>query len=242
MCTWKKQNEIMNRSPRKEDIRHITGHASFVDDIKLPKTAHCYFVRSNHAYAQIKKIDTDVSRSAKGVLQVLTAGEVSPFAKPVPVVVDSPRLRVNFRPLSLEPLASKVVRHVGQPVVAVIASERYSCEDAVELVNVEYEPLDPIMSTEEALRPEPRIVYESWKDNVFIEGEIRTGDVDKVLRESDHVFKETLRVHRHTVVPLETRGCIADYDPRDNSLRFYSSTQSVFPIRDILADSVALPK
>ena len=235
----RKLRKVQSSFQRKEDIRHITGKGLFLDDIQLPQMAHCAFVRSLHPRARLVRVDTERAKSAPGVVTVLIAEGLSKIITPPKIVVESTRLPIKYKPLDLLPLASGYVSYVGQPVAIVVASNKYLAEDAAELVEVEYEPLEPITNIEQALRPGSDIVYESWGSNLYFEALVGTGDVDSALRGSDHVFKETLKVHRHTAVPLETRGCIADSN--GTSLTCFSSTQSVFSFRRILAQAAGLP-
>jgi len=200
---------------------------------------HTSFVRSVYASARIVGIDVERGRSAPGVIAVLTAEDLSRVVKPVEIVIKSSRAQVMCKPLKLLPLASARVSHVGEPICLVVASNKYLAEDAADMVDVEYESLEPITRVEEARKPDSQLVYESWGTNEYFEALVGKGDIDSALEKSDRVFTETLKVHRQAAVPLETRGCISDYDSR--SLTFHSSTQSVFSVREILAIASGLP-
>ncbi len=123
---------------RKEDERFLTGRATFVDDVKLPGMVHATFVRSPHAHARIVAIDTAAALAMPGVVAVFTYDDIASLAKPIPVrLYPLPSLE----PFLQYPLAQDKVRYVGDPVAIVIADSRYVAEDALDVIDVTYEPL-----------------------------------------------------------------------------------------------------
>jgi len=130
---------IGTRMLRKEDPRFLVGRGRFVDDITLPNMAHAAVLRSPHAHARIKSIDTAAAQALPGVLAVITGEEAAKQTGPLPCFANPP---VEQRCIALGK-----VRHVGEPVVLVVADTRYLAEDAIELIKVEYEPLPAVSDT-----------------------------------------------------------------------------------------------
>jgi len=225
------------RVRRVEDPRLLAGRARFVDDVALPGMLHLVVVRSTHAHARLGRVDVSRALAAPGVVAALTGAEVEHLVDPLPV-----NTRVaGQRLLDSHVLAAHKVLHVGEPVAAVLAESRYLAEDAAELVEVEYEPLPAVTSVEQALAADAPLLYEDWGDNVVAELPLSNGDVEAAFAAADHVFRETFRIHRHTGVPLETRGTVAAYEPLTGELTVWTSTQSPHPVRDGLARSLRLP-
>src|SRR5215831_19163200 len=136
---------------RREDPRLITGHGDFVDDLRVPGCLHAAFLRSAHAHARIRGIDVSAAANAPGVLGVFTAADLGAAAAPLPIYAPHPALPV---PCGIRPLATDVVRFVGEPVVAVVADDVYRASDALELISVDYDPLPALVDVEAALAPE----------------------------------------------------------------------------------------
>ena len=120
------------------------------------------------------------------------------------------------------------------------AVDRYTAEDAAELVDVEYRPLPTVADLETAAEPGSDLIHEAWGDNLFIDRKGKVGDVDGAFAQADLVFERTYRTHRHTGFPLEGRACIADYNPATGTLTLYSATQIPHLVRTGLADTLGL--
>lgn len=223
---------------RREDARLLTGRGRFVDDVRLPGTLSLVFVRSSQAHARIRRIDTREAALQPGVVLVLTADQVNTHVKPLAVHWQHP----GNRNVENACLAEGKVRYVGEPVALVVAADRSTAEDAAALVAVEYEPLAPVVDPEEAARPEAPLLYEEWGTNrpcpVL---PIGNGDIEAAFRQADLVIRvPRLASHRSAGVPMETRGCLATYDPTDEILTVYSSTQVPNQVRTAVALSLAL--
>src|SRR5215469_2641741 len=126
---------------RKEDLRLLTGNGNFVDDLKLPGTAHMAVLRSSYAHAKIAKIDVNKARRAKGVLAVFASADLGCYNHSFPLLVPHPSLQA-FTP---KPLAEGKVLYVGEPVAVAVADTRAAAEDSVDLIHVEYEPLQAMV-------------------------------------------------------------------------------------------------
>lgn len=195
-------------------------------------------VRSPHPHARITSIDVSAALELRGVLAVLTGEEVrAACSSPQPVVwqmIPDQRMTEQYA------LAVDKVRYVGQPVAAVAAVDRYVAEDALGLVEVEYEVLDPVVTLDDALAADAPRLYEQWPDNVSCRQTIPKGDAATAFDEADVVVTETLEYGRATAAPLETRGVIADWNPFGDHLEIWISTQAPNLARDLLGDVLGL--
>ncbi len=146
---------------RNEDPRLLTGQALFTDDVHLPGMLHVAFVRSQYAHALIHGIDASEAATMRGVIAIYTAEDLGEYWKPGPLLLPPPPIEDTiFNARTQVPLAKGKVRHVGEPIVVVVAESRYIAEDAVDRVIVEYEPLGAVVKIEEALLPDAPIIHE----------------------------------------------------------------------------------
>ncbi|MBI2817134.1 MAG: xanthine dehydrogenase family protein molybdopterin-binding subunit [Acidobacteria bacterium] len=202
---------------RNEDVKFVKGEATYVDDIDM-NCAHVAFLRSIFAHARLKKIDTSRAEALKGVLAVITGPEVAEVTKPLPA-------RAITRPARQYVMATGKVRYQGEPIAAVVAEDRYIAEDALELIDVEYEPLQPVMRIEDALKPDAPLLFEEAGSNTLLDDTMEHGDYEKACREADMVLKETFRVHRYSSTPLENWAIIARHDKGTDSFTVWANDQ-----------------
>jgi carbon-monoxide dehydrogenase large subunit len=204
--------------PRREDARLLDGRGKFVDDFDPTGVAHAAFVRSPHAHARIDAIE--VPADAPGVLAVFTAADLEGRARPartwdIPTVEAADELH----PI----LAEDEVRYVGQQVAAVIAESRAAAEDAAELVEVTYEPLEPLL---DPAKSAVELVRWEWVG----------GDVEAAFSAADRVVRATHALPRLIAAPLEARGALASYDPDADLLTMWCSAQDTGrPLTDLSA-------
>ncbi|OGK95726.1 MAG: hypothetical protein A2W08_07345 [Candidatus Rokubacteria bacterium RBG_16_73_20] len=227
---------IGQRITRREDRRFLTGRTNYVDDIRLPRTVHAAFVRSQEAHAEVLSVRTERALAHRGVFGVLTSEEAALVSRPIRCDSTFPEWKGTEFPV----LAWPRVRFVGEAVAIVAAVDRYTAEDAAELVDVEYRPLPTVADLETAAEPGSDLIHEAWGDNLFIDRKGKVGDVDGAFAQADLVFERTYRTHRHTGFPLEGRACIADYNPATGTLTLYSATQIPHLVRTGLADTLGL--
>jgi carbon-monoxide dehydrogenase large subunit len=221
---------------RQEDVRFLTGRATFVDDITLPKMLHAAILRSPQAHARITAIDTRAARAITGVEAILTFQDIAAYAKPIPIrLYPLPGLE---RFLAY-PLARDKVLYVGEPVAVVVARSRYVAEDALDAMQVTYAPLPVVTDVDEALQDRV-VLHEAQKTNLACRYTVCIGDLDTAWRQADYTRKETLTVHRHTGNPLETRGLVASYDPGRGELTVWGPTKVTHFNRAILASFLDL--
>jgi carbon-monoxide dehydrogenase large subunit len=227
---------------RVEDPRFLRGRANYVDDVRLPGTLHIAFVRSPHAHARITGIDTAFALRVSGVRRIFTGEDIRDALKP---------MGLPFRPEVFPPsvfkqckwpcLAIGKVRYVGEPVAAVVAESRYVAEDAAEAVVVDYEPLDPVVDPEAALRPGSPLVHEEFGDNVVMRVGGGGGDVDAAFRGAALVLRERFHTNRHCAHPMEGRATLARPEP-DGGLTLWTSTQTPHLVRSRSADILGFPE
>jgi carbon-monoxide dehydrogenase large subunit len=234
--------------PRMEDERLLLGQGRFLDDLHLDGGLEAAFLRSPHAHARILSIDPGAALALPGVVAVVTGADIADqlepmvfeIAKLVPERVKAttaPEVRVHPMPA----LPADRVTYVGQPVAMVIARDRYVAEDALELVQVRFEPLAAIVDAEEALKPDAPLVEPDWEDNVAISFRFERGNVAEAFESAAVVVDETFRLQRQHASPIETRGVAAALDPQDGSLLVWSSTQTPYLLREFLARWLRLP-
>lgn len=196
-------------------------------------------LRSPHPHARIRTIDVSEALKLPGVFAVMTGGEVrDACATPQPVVW---RMIPDQRMTEQYALAVDKVRYVGQPVVAIAAIDRYVAEDALDLVEVDYEILDAVVTLDDALAEDAPLLYEDWPDNISCRQTIPKGDAATAFAEADVVVTETLSYGRQMGTPLETRGAVMSWDPFTDELEGWMSTQSPNLTRDLLGEVLGLP-
>jgi carbon-monoxide dehydrogenase large subunit len=228
---------VGKRVKRTEDPRLIQGLGHYVDDIKLPDTLHVAFLRSIHAHARITDIDVSEARNAPGVVAVYTGADVADRVGPVPCAGALPDLRVpDYRVL-----ARDKVYFVGQPVAAVVATDRYAARDAVDLILCDYEELPAVVDVEEAARGGP-VIYEEYGDNIAYRLTSGEGDIDAAMAAADRVVKQRIVHQRLAPIAMEPRGVLARYLPGEQELTLWSSTQIPHLLRTQVALMLGMPE
>jgi CO/xanthine dehydrogenase Mo-binding subunit len=221
---------------RREDPRLITGAGQFIDDLRPPDCVHVAIVRSPHAHADILAIDTRAAAEARGVVAVLIGADLGGTNAPIPVFNEHPGLP---RPCGIRPLASERVRFVGEPVVAVAATDRYLAQDAAELVRIEYQPLPAVTDVVAAAAGAP-LVHDALGTNVAAEWRQHVGAPEAAFRGAEVVVRVTLRQARGGAQPLETRGLVARWE--GGRLTVWAAIQMVHRHRRFIARQLGLPE
>lgn len=208
---------------RKEDPKLITGNGYFTDDIKLPGMLHAGLLRSPHAHAKIKHIDTQVAFEHPGVVAIFTGKDISGKVEPIPSSWFVPGC--NLIAKDRLPLAVDKVHYAGEAVALVIAEDRYSVRDILELIDVEYEELPAVVQQEAALMNDAVLVHDDVTGNVAFHW--KAGEVpDEVFEKADVVISQRFREQRVVPNPLETRGAVAQYNPGSGDLTIWCTTQN----------------
>ncbi len=234
---------------RKEDHRLTTGKGAFFGDLSLPGMLHLVFVRAERAHARIKNIDTAAAKAMPGVVAVVTGEDIKDKIRPMPQQVVVPALPARYP--THWPLAMDKVKFHGEAVAAIVARDKYIAEDAAELVTVDYEDLPFVANAAMALAKDAPLVHEDWQDNQIFANTFTGGDtpegqaenakkVDEIIRNAHAVVKETFRVHRCGVTPMEPRGALAKWDEGDGLLARIT-TQRPHIDRLALADILDIP-
>jgi carbon-monoxide dehydrogenase large subunit len=218
--------------------RLVAGAGRFVADVRVPDMLHAAVLRSPHAHARLVSIDAARALKHPGVRAVLTARDV-PESAIIPNRVGGPPGTERY----LQPaIARSVVRYVGEPVALVVADDRYVAEDALNLVEVAYDPLPVCASTADALAPgAPRLFPHTSSNNVAVIP-MRVGDADAALARAAVRIRERFTYPRQTAAALETRGLVAvPPDPRGGELHLIGSTKCIHINRGILAPMFGIP-
>ncbi len=231
---------------RKEDARFIRGQGNYVDDIKLPDMVHGDFVRSPHAHANIKSIDTEQALKVPGVIAVITAKDLEPLS-----LHWMPTLAGDTQAV----LADEKVHFQNQEIAFVIADDRYIAADAIQLVEVEYEPLPVVVDPKAAMAPDAPVLREDAKDKDEVGQGPRqhhnhifnwqVGDkaaTDAAFAAAEVTVKEEITFQRVHPCPLETCGCIASMDPVKGALTLYGGFQAPHVVRTIVSLIAGLPE
>jgi CO/xanthine dehydrogenase Mo-binding subunit len=208
--------------PRKEENRLLRGRGKFTDDIKLREMLYLKFVRSPFAHAKIMSVDVSSAEALAGVVAVLAGTEVAAQTQPFIEIGPDPFARIKDYPLAV----SKV-RYQGEPVVAIVAESPSLADDAAELVQIEYEALDPVVDAEEALT-DKSILHDEAGTNRVWNGVFEYGDVDCAFRDAAYVVNiDRMHFHRFSSTPLENNVVIARWNPKDD--RIYYECNNSFP-------------
>ena len=227
---------------RFEDARLLTGNGLFIDDIKLPDMLFAVVVRSIHAHARIRSIDTSDAISLAGIVEVLTGQDLVGVLSNIPIREMGDRSVDEFNPPEHPVLAQDKVCYVGQPVAVVVADDPYLARDGAESVMVEYDVLTPVTDPEQAAYPETPIIHADIGTNVAIRSVQEGGDIERAFNEADHVVHQRFQIQRLAPSSLEGRGIVADYNSGEDFLTVWDSTQAPHQIKRYLAQSLERPE
>ncbi|MGE3268856.1 MAG: xanthine dehydrogenase family protein molybdopterin-binding subunit, partial [Chloroflexota bacterium] len=220
---------------RVEDAQLLRGAGQYVDDLREPGLLHLAFVRSPYPHARVLHLDSGAALALPGVLAVLTLADLEGVTFEPPTGPPGALLR------GITPLATDTVRFVGEPVAAVVAESAALAEDAVSLVDVEYDPLPAAGRIEEAMAPGAPLVHTDVPDNVCFRVRQVEGDVDGIFAQAAHKVSIQLRRHRVCGVPMEPRGLLVRPEP-DGGLTAWASIQATHRLRDVLVRTFGLTR
>jgi len=239
-------HHVGTRLSRREDARLLTGRARHVGDLRLPGTVHASIVRSPFAHASIVSIDATVARRAPGVLGVYAASDLDGRVEPM---VESARedlssklaelVDLDVRSLPMPVLATDRVRWLGQPVVAVVATDPYLAEDAASLVDVDYDPLPVVADAGAALEPGAPILHPELPDNVHARLRVSAGDADRALAEADRRLRERFEIGRQIANAIEPRGVLASVE--DGVLTIRATNNKPHLVRTFVSRMLRIP-
>ena len=215
----------------------MTGLGAYTDDRQMARVLHAAFRRSDQSHARIRAIDCTAARAAPGIIAVFTAEDLADQVKPL---VATSRMK-NYFATPILPLARGKVRYVGEPVVGIVAQNRYQAEDALELVTIDYEPLPVVIDPEQAVKDGAPLLHEKAGSNVLVSREFKRGDIEAAFATAPVRIAGRFRMHRKTPVAIEPRACVAEYDAGRQALTLYSATQVPGIVRDALAQALDIP-
>lgn len=205
------------RYRRIEDLRLVTGSAEYADNLPVPSNAYYVkILRSPYAHARIRRIDASKALKLPGVRAVLTGKDIvdllDPFPMPVPI------------PVKFYPIAVEKTRYVGEPVAVVVAKDVPTAEDALQLIEADYQPLKPVLTIADALKGES-LVHEELGSNIAWHRTYKFGDPDSSLAKADLVVETKFKVPRFTLPALETYVVMAEYKKSTDELTIYANEQ-----------------
>ena len=225
---------------RREDPRLITGAATYTDDYTLPDMVHMVLLRSPHAHARIKRIDTTRAKAAPGVVAVFIGTDVEGALNPMPCawLVPNSNLKVAGYPC----IAKDMVRYVGDIVAAVVAESPYQATDALDLIVVDYEPLPAVIDPEKAKQSGAPQVHSNVENNVAFHWTVTGGDVDGTFQKADVVIKERIVQQRLIPNAMEPRSALAHWSGASGELTLWNTTQNPHIARFLCSVVTGVPE
>jgi carbon-monoxide dehydrogenase large subunit len=220
---------------RIEDLRFLRGSGCYVDDVTRPGLLHAVILRSTVAHGRIRAIDGAAALARSGVRAVITAADIGA----VPTIPLRQEQLAAFTPFEQPVIATGKVRYVGEPVAVVVAASAALAEDAAEAVAIDVEPL-PAVADRAGAETGSALLFEAIGTNVAGVLTAVKGDADVAFRTAAYVRREEFKVQRHTAVPLEPRGLLAEWDDAAGKLTLYGAAKVAFPNRRILARHMGL--
>jgi CO/xanthine dehydrogenase Mo-binding subunit len=226
----------IGRSTRRvEDPKYLRGLGRYVADLEFPGMLHAAVVRSPHPHARILGVDAEAARQIPGVVAVVTGAEAAELVDPLPDSGPAPERHV-FRVLAVDK-----VRYVGEGVALVIAESRYIAEDARDYVEVDYEPLEPIVDPIAAAQDTSNLVHDALGSNIAYERTFRFGEVDQHFAEADIIVRDRLHWRRGAAMPLDNSGAVGIYDPSTGELTIHANSISMTWFAFGLAATLRVP-
>ncbi len=217
---------------RLEDPKLLLGKGTYIDDVKLPRMLHAAPLGSPFAHARIRRIDKSKAEALPGVVLVMTGEDSEKYCGPLPSFASPPVVQY--------PIARGKVRHVGEPIAVVVAESRYVAEDALDLIDVEYDPLPVVSTLEQGLSSKgDEVLHPDLGDsNIFLERKIAFGPVEEDFARADVIVKRALRWPRSGAQPIETCGAVSDYDTARGAYTIYSNTSMYNYIGHTIAETL----
>lgn len=219
---------------RKEDRRFVRGKGCYTDDMVFPGMLHAAFVRSPYAHARIKSINAEAALNLPGVVAVITGRELAEFTSPFVCRQE------GAAPMEMDALPIDKARFAGDPVACVVAVDRYVAEDGVDLVEVDWEELPPVLDMFHAADADQPLVDENIPSNLHTHETRRYGNVEAAFAKADRIVTAKFRTQRLTHVPLETRSVVAVWDDGREELTYYGAAQTAHILRTTLAARLGL--
>lgn len=222
---------------RVEDPILLRGSGTFVADVRRPGMVHAAVLRSPEAHAEILGLDLAGALSMPGVVDAVAFREIS-GVPPIPMrLAHHPELTRALQ----YPLADRKVRYVGEPVAVVVAESRYLAEDALAMIDVEYGPLDVVVDADHATADGAPALHDDVPGNVVLRFSQEAGNVETAASEADRVVEGVFYSQRHTGIPMETRGLVAEYDERTETITVWGAAKVIHFNRGLLSRLMGVP-
>jgi carbon-monoxide dehydrogenase large subunit len=231
-------NYIGQSVPRLEDRRLLRGEGQFIDDVTLPDMVVMAILRSPHAHARIRSVDLSVARDFPGVVDAFSAADLE---SPLPLIPLRLTPFEGFERFLQAPIAEEKVRFVGEPVAVVVAASRAIAEDALGLIEVDYDILPPVLDRTTVAAGDV-LVHEAAGENYGTRYKVSRGDADAAFAKAYYTRRETFTTNRHAPCPMETRGLIGIFDPDKPLLRLIGAAKVTYFNRRHLAVAFDLPE
>src|SRR5580692_2430883 len=223
---------------RIEDLRFLRGRGQYVDDLTRERLLHAAILRSSVAHGRIRAIDTAAARARPGVVAVITAADIGAAVPTIPLRQEPlPALRQYEQPV----IAHRKVRYVGEPLAVVVADSAALAEDALEGISVDIEPL-PAVADRAGARKGDVLLFEESGTNVASTITAVRGDIELAFRTAAYTRRERFTVQRHSAVPMEPRGLLAQWDLGRERMTVSGAAKVPFPNRRMLAKMLRLPE
>ena len=224
--------------PRANAQRLLQGRGAFTDDLRFPRLAHVAFFRSPYAHARIKKLDLEKARTQPGVIGVFDGRAVAEYCTPWVAVL------AHLKGIKSPPQHAVAIERAcwqGEACAAVVAESRTQAEDAVGLIEAQWEELPVVVDMEDSLK-NTSTIHPELGDNICFRRELDTGGVDEIFAKAEVVVEDTFHFGRHTGVCLEGRAILADYNAAEHSLTVYHATQAPHMMQDIFSRHLNIPE
>ena len=225
---------------RREDPRLLTGTARYTADFTLPGMLHAAVLRSPHGHARIRGVDTSRAMGAAGVVAVFTAADTESGLKCIPCAWLLPNAGLNIAPYRA--LAPDVVRYVGDAVAVVVAESDYQAYDALELIDVDYEPLPAVVDPNLAAADGAPQLHPEAPGNLAFHWVLDGGDVTAAFQSADVVVRDRIVQQRLIPTAMETRGAVAQFTPATGELTLWNTTQNPHIVRFIMSAVTGVPE
>jgi len=225
---------------RREDPRLITGYGHFTEDMVLPKMASAVFLRSPYAHAKIKRLNTEKAKAQPGVIAVFTGKDTESKLAAIPTawVVTGAEVKAT----KYLPIAVDKVRYVGDPVAVVVAQSLGEALDALDHIEIDYEPLPSVIDQEKAMAQGAPLLYDDVPNNIALHWKAGGGDIEKAFREAEVTIKQRVVNQRLLPTAMETRGATAEYDIGSGQLTIWMTSQNPHVHRFLISALTGVPE
>jgi carbon-monoxide dehydrogenase large subunit len=218
----------------------IVGAAHYTNDFVFPGQLYAHIVRSPHAAARIRRIDTSGALKVSGVVRVLDGAEAAAHLQPITHYIDPAVF--GGKSAEVRVMAVDEVWCYGQPVAVVVAEDKRTARFAAQRIQIVYDVLEPVLDAEAAIEPNARVVVPGWDSNIMMQAPFRNGDPDAAFAKAAHVVKTTVDIHRFSTQPIETRCYNAVWEHDIEGVTLYATAQNPHPLRHVLSEVLGMPE